>query len=136
MFITLTLITLVATFSITSSLVMLVMEKVKDIAILRTMGATGASIRRIFVAQGMRIGFHRYTAGVFLMGFALCYLQATYQFIRLPGDVYYITALPVDLHISDVTFVALSAFVICFLATLYPAHQASRLDPVEAIRYG
>ena len=135
MFITLTLITLVATFSITSSLVMLVMEKVKDIAILRTMGATGASIRRIFVAQGMLIGIIGTAAGVFL-GSTLCYLQVTYQFIRLPGDVYYITALPVDLHISDVTFVALSAIVICFLATLYPAHQASRLNPVEAIRYG
>jgi lipoprotein-releasing system permease protein len=135
MFITLTLIILVATFSITSSLVMLVMEKTKDIAILRTMGATGRRIKRIFVLQGMFIGLIGTTAGV-VIGSALCWLQAKYQLIRLPGDVYYITALPIDLRIADLAVVALSAIAICFLATLYPAHQAARLDPVEAIRYG
>ena len=135
MFITLTLIILVATFSITSSLVMLVMEKTKDIAVLRALGASGRVIKRIFVIQGLMIGSLGTFAGV-LLGTTLCYLQTTYQLIRLPGDVYYITALPVDLKFSDVTLVALSALVICFLATLYPAHQAARLNPVEAIRYG
>lgn len=135
MFITLTLITLVATFSITSSLVMMVREKLKDIAILRTIGATAKSIRRIFVFQGVLIGMIGTGAGVFL-GTSLCLLQNTYEFIRLPGDVYYITALPVDLQMSDVFLVAASAMLISFVATLYPAHQASRFDPVEVIRYG
>jgi lipoprotein-releasing system permease protein len=66
----------------------------------------------------------------------LCYLQATYEWIQLPGDVYYITALPVNLTFADVVLVALSAMTICFLATLYPARQASRFNPLEAIRYG
>lgn len=135
MFITLTLIILVATFSITSSLVMLVMEKTKDIAILRTMGATGRRIKKVFVLQGMFIGLIGTTAGV-VIGTTLCALQSRYELIRLPGDVYYITALPVNLRFADLTVVALAAIAICFLATLYPAHQAARLDPVEAIRYG
>jgi lipoprotein-releasing system permease protein len=135
MFITLTLITLVATFSITSSLVMLVGEKVKDIAILRTMGATTKSIRRIFVMQGVLIGLIGTGAGV-ILGTLLCFLQSTYQLIRLPGDVYYITALPVDLKLTDVALVAISAMIISFLATIYPAQQASRFNPVEVIRYG
>jgi lipoprotein-releasing system permease protein len=135
MFITLTLIILVATFSITSSLVMMVMEKTKDIAIFKTLGATGRVIEKIFVLQGMLIGVIGTTAGV-LLGTALCFLQEKYKLVRLPGDVYYITALPVDLKISDVVMVAAAALFICFLATLYPARQASRLDPVEAIRYG
>lgn len=135
MFITLTLITLVATFSITSSLVMLVMEKTKDIAILKTFGATAAGIRRIFVMQGVLIGAIGTGAGVFF-GTGLCYLQATYGWVRLPGDVYYITALPVDLSVVDVAVVALSAMAICYLATLYPSRQAARFHPLEAIRYG
>lgn len=135
MFITLTLIILVATFSITSSLVMMVGEKIKDIAILRAMGATTRSIKRIFVMQGVLIGMIGTSAGV-IFGALLCFLQSTYQFIRLPGDVYYITALPVDLKLTDVATVAISAMIISFLATLYPAQQASRFNPVEVIRYG
>ncbi len=135
MFITLTLIILVATFSITSSLVMLVMEKTKDIAIFRTIGATGRSIQKLFVYQGMFIGSIGTAAGV-LIGTTLCYLQLKYHLITLPGDVYYITALPVDLKLIDVFMVAGSALLICFLATLYPARQAAQLNPVEAIRYG
>ncbi len=135
MFITLTLIILVATFSITSSLVMMVMEKTKDIAIFRTIGATGRSIQKLFVYQGMFIGSIGTVAGV-VIGTGLCYLQLAYNLVTLPGDVYYITTLPVDLKLIDVLMVAASALLICFLATLYPARQASRLNPVEAIRYG
>jgi lipoprotein-releasing system permease protein len=135
MFITLTLIILVATFSITSSLVMLVMEKTKDIAILRSLGATARTIYRIFVLQGLLIGMIGTLAGVCL-GTLLCWMQINYQLVRLPADVYYITALPVNLKYTDVFLVAVSAMAICFLATLYPASQASRLSPVEAIRYG
>jgi len=135
MFITLSLIILVATFSITSSLVMLVGEKTKDIAILRTLGATAKSIRRIFVLQGVLIGTIGTAAGVFI-GTLLCFVQSEYQLVRLPGDVYYITALPVDLKLLDVALVAVCALIITFLATLYPAGQASRFNPVEVIRYG
>jgi lipoprotein-releasing system permease protein len=135
MFITLTLIILVATFGITSSLVMLVMEKTKDVAILRVLGATKSNIKRIFVIQGLLIGSIGTFSGVTL-GIGLCFLQMKYQLIRLPGDVYYITALPVSLNFTDVLAVALSTFLICFLATLYPAQQAAKLNPVEAIRHG
>jgi lipoprotein-releasing system permease protein len=135
MFITLTLIILVATFSIVGSLVMLVMEKTKDIAVLKTIGATSGLIRRIFVFQGMLIGFVGTALGV-CVGSGLCYMQKNYQLIRLPGDVYYIAALPVDLQLFDVCLVAFSALLICFVATLYPAHQASRFKTVEALRYG
>ena len=135
MFIILALIILVAAFNIASSLIMMVMQKTKDIAILKAMGATDRSIRRIFVLKGMVIGILGTVMGVCL-GFLLCILLENYQFIELPGDVYYITTLPVELKFLDVLAIAVSAMVICFLATLYPAHKASRLDPVEAIRYG
>lgn len=135
MFITLTLIILIATFSITSSLVMMVMEKTKDIAIFRAFGATRRSIQKLFVYQGMFIGMVGTFSGV-LIGTTLCYLQINYNLVTLPGDVYYITALPVNLTIIDVLLVAGAALLICFLATLYPARQASQLNPVEAIRYG
>ena len=135
MFITLSLIILIATFSIASSLVMMVMEKTKDIAILRTLGATKRSIRKMFVFQGMVIGVTGTSAGV-VLGTVLCILQRNYHLISLPGDVYYITALPVNLKFIDVAVVAVAALSICFLATLYPAFQAARLKPVEAIRYG
>jgi len=135
MFIILALIILVAAFNIASTLIMMVMEKTKDIAILKAMGATDRSIRKIFVLNGMIIG----TIGTLLgsgIGFILCGLLKKYKFIELPGDVYYLTTLPVQLETLDVVIIASSALVICFLATLYPANQASKLDPVEAIRYG
>jgi lipoprotein-releasing system permease protein len=135
MFIALTLIILVATVSIVSSLVMMVTEKTKDIAIFRTMGATGGSIQKLFIYQGMLIGTIGTGIGVFL-GTVLCLLQHKYQIVTLPGDVYYITALPVNLKLPDVAAVSISALVICFLSTLYPARQAAQLNPVEAIRYG
>jgi lipoprotein-releasing system permease protein len=135
MFIILALIVLVAAFNITSSLIMMVMEKTKDIAILKAMGATDRSIHRIFIFKGMTIGVVGTILGV-SGGIILCVLLSHYKFIELPGDVYYITTLPVVLKVVDVAVIAVSALAICFLATLYPAWQASRLDPVEAIRYG
>ena len=135
MFIILALIIMVAAFNIASTLIMMVMEKTKDIAILKAMGASNKSIRKIFVFNGMIIG----AIGTFLgtvIGFVLCGLLEKYKFIELPGDVYYLTTLQVKLDILDVVIIASSALVICFLATLYPASQASKLDPVEAIRYG
>ena len=134
LFIILTLIVLVAAFNIASSLIMMVMEKTRDIAILKAMGATDRSIRRIFVIKGMTIG----ALGTFLgvgLGLILCALLKRYKFIELP-DVYYFSTLPVRLELMDVLVIAAAAMGICFLATLYPARQASRLNPVEAIRYG
>jgi len=135
MFIILALIILVAAFNIASSLIMMVMQKTRDIAILKTMGATDRSIKRIFVFKGMVIGVMGTAIGVCL-GLLICVLLKHYSFIELPGDIYYITTLPVKLKMLDVVTIAVSALAICFIATLYPAHQASRLDPVEAIRYG
>jgi lipoprotein-releasing system permease protein len=133
MFIILTLIVLVASFNIASSLIMMVMEKKKDIAILRAMGATGKQIRRIFVFKGMVIGLIGTLLGGCL-GTILCGLLARYHFIELPADIYGISTLPVKLEMLDVILISVSALIICFAATLYPAHQASKLNPVEAIR--
>ncbi len=135
MFIILTLIVLVAALNIASTLIMMVMEKTRDIAILKAMGATDKSIRRIFVFKGMIIGSVGTSLGV-CAGYLLCKLLEKYKFIDLPGDVYYITTLPVRLIAFDVLLIASAAMVICFLATLYPARQASKLNPVEAIRHG
>ena len=135
MFVILTLIVLVAAFNIASTLIMMVMEKTKDIAILKTMGATNRHIMRIFVIKGMVIGFSGTFLGVGL-GTLLCIILEKYPIIQLPGDVYYFTSLPVQLQVWDVASIALAALGICFLATLYPARQAARLNPVDAIRYG
>lgn len=135
MFIILALIVLVAAFNIASTLIMMVMEKTRDIAILKAMGATDKSIRKIFVFKGVVIGSIGTIFGVCL-GFILCTVLKYYQFIELPGDVYYITTLPVKLELLDVVMIASAAMAISFLATIYPARQASKLDPVEAIRYG
>jgi lipoprotein-releasing system permease protein len=135
MFIILTLIVLVAAFNIASTLIMMVMGKTRDIAILKAMGATDKSIGRIFVFNGMVIGSVGTIVGV-ILGFCVCILLEKYKFIELPGDVYYITTLPVRLEGIDVLLIAAAAMVICFLATLYPARQAAKLNPVDAIRYG
>ncbi|MBL0714142.1 MAG: lipoprotein-releasing ABC transporter permease subunit [Desulfosarcina sp.] len=135
MFVILTLIVLVAAFNIASTLIMMVMEKTKDIAILKAMGATNSHIMRIFVIKGMVIGFSGTIIGVGL-GTLLCIILKRYPIIKLPGDIYYFTSLPVQLQAMDVFSIALSAIGICFLATLYPARQAARLNPVDAIRYG
>lgn len=135
MFIILALIVLVAAFNIASSLIMMVMEKTKDVAILKAMGATNQSIRKIFVLKGVAIGAIGTALGV-IFGSILCWLLEKYQFIKLPADVYFITTLPVQLEILDVVMIAVAAIVICFLATLYPASQAAKLNPVDAIRYG
>jgi len=135
MFIILALIVLVAAFNIASTLIMMVMGKTKDIAILKAMGAMDSSIRKIFIYKGMIIGAVGTLLGVCL-GFIICKLLEKYKFIQLPGDVYYISTLPVRLEALDVFMIASAAMVICFLATLYPASQASKLNPIEAIRYG
>lgn len=136
MFLILTLIVLVAAFNIASSLIMLVMGKTRDIAILKAMGATDRSIRRIFVFSGMVIGTAGTALGV-ILGVALCEALKRYDIHELTGDVYYFTTrLPVKMEVLDIAAIVLAALGICYLATLYPARQAARLNPVEAIRYG
>ena len=136
MFIILTLIVLVAAFNIASTLIMTVMEKTRDIAILKAMGANDNSIRKIFVFKGVVIGAVGTVLGV-AFGFALCTALKHYKIIELTGDIYYFTTtLPVRLEALDVVSIVSATLVICFLSTLYPAHQASKLNPVEAIRYG
>ena len=136
MAIILILIVLVAAFNIASSLIMLVMGKTRDIAILKAMGATNRSIRKIFVFNGMVIG----AIGTFLglcLGLLLCFILKHYDIYELTGDIYYFTTtLPVKVEILWILGIISAAMVICFLATLYPARQAAKLDPVEAIRYG
>ncbi|MBW1997190.1 MAG: lipoprotein-releasing ABC transporter permease subunit [Deltaproteobacteria bacterium] len=134
MFIILTMIVLVGALNIISTLVMVVMEKTRDVAILRAMGATARSIMNIFMLQGLLVGTAGTIAGL-ASGLGLCKVLAKYKFIRLPSDIYYISTLPVGVEFSDVVFVAISAVVISFLATIYPSWHASRLNPVEALRY-
>ena len=134
MFIILTLIILVAAFNIASALIMMVMEKTKDIAVLKTMGATHKTIRRIFMIQGMIVGSFGTFIGT-ISGVIVCYFLKKYDFIQLP-DAYPFSTLPVQLEYADVLAIAVSALLICFMSTLYPSHKASKMDPVEALRYG
>ncbi len=134
MFVILTMIVLVGALNIISTLVMVVMEKTRDVAILRAMGASARSIMSIFMLQGILVGVIGTIAGLFA-GLGLCHLLSRYKFINLPSDVYYISKLPVQVSVSDVSIVAGAAVAISFLATLYPAWYASRLNPVESFRY-
>jgi len=134
MFIILVLIVMVAAFNIISTLIMVVMDKTRDIAVLMTLGATRKMVRKIFALEGLLIGLAGTVAGS-ILGTLLCYLLRRYQFIRLPSDVYYISTLPVDLSPGILVLVGASSILICFLATLYPSRQASLIDPAEAIRY-
>ncbi len=134
MFVILALIVLVAAFNIVSTLIMVVMEKGKEIAILKSMGATSGKIMRIFVYEGLIIGITGTTLGV-AGGLTLCELLRRYHFIKLQSDVYPFSTLPVKVLPGDVAMVALAAVLITLLATLYPSWQASRVDPAEALRY-
>jgi len=136
MFIILTLIVLVAAFNIASSLIMMVMGKTRDIAILKAMGTTERSVKKIFVFNGMVIGALGTLIGLGL-GLVICTVLKHYNIHELAGDIYYFTTrLPVKLELLDVASIIAAALLICFLATLYPARQAAKLNPVEAIRYG
>ncbi len=132
--ITIGLIVMVAALNIVASLILLVMEKSRDIAILKTMGSPASSIRRIFMLQGLIIGLVGTTAGA-VFGYMLIYILDRYQLIRVPVDVYQISYIPFKLQPLDFAVVVAAAIAICFVATIYPSRQAARLDPAQALRY-
>jgi len=134
MFLAIGLIVLVAALNIISTLIMMVMEKNRDIAILRAMGATGKQIKRIFMWQGLLIGLVGAMLGSGL-GVSLSWAADRYQWISMDPEVYMIPNLPFHISFWDVLLVATAAVFISFLATFYPSRQAVRVDPVEAIRY-
>ena len=134
MFIILTLIVMVACFNIASSLIMTVLEKTKDIGILKAIGSANLNIMTIFAMQGGMIGLLGTLFGT-VFGLGLCWCLKTYRFITLPKDIYYIDRLPVNVEIRDIAIIVLSSLALSLLATLYPSYKASRLDPVEALRY-
>ncbi|MCY4606439.1 MAG: FtsX-like permease family protein, partial [Gemmatimonadetes bacterium] len=130
----LSLIVLVAAFNIMSILVMSVLIKTPEIGILRTIGCTVGEIYRIFIYQGLVIGGIGTVLGC-LIGFALCWAQQSFALISIPGDMYFISSLPVDMSVVDFVMVAAISMVICLATSIYPARKAAGLMPVEAIRY-
>ena len=132
--ITIGLIVAVAALNIIASLVLLVMEKSRDIAILKTMGAPAPAIMRVFMLQGLVIGLVGTGVGATL-GYVACWVLDRYRLIRVPMDVYQIAYVPFTIEPLDFAVVVAGAVVVCFLATIYPARQAASLDPAQALRY-
>ncbi len=135
MFIILFLIIIVAALNITSNLILFGTEKLRDIGILRTLGASPAKIRHIFLLEGLFIA----TAGVVLgliLAFVLCFIIANTNIVELPADIYYLTKVPVSLQFFDIISVVLGSYLVCFISALYPAYKASKINPVDAVRYG
>jgi lipoprotein-releasing system permease protein len=142
MFLILTLIIVVAAFNVISGLIMLVKDKGRDIAILRTMGATRGMIMRIFLLAGASVGFVGTVLG-FVLGLVFCQnIEHIRQLIqKLTGtnlfspEIYFLSQLPAKIDANEVATVVIMSFALSFLATLYPSWRAARLDPVEALRY-
>jgi lipoprotein-releasing system permease protein len=136
------LIIVVAAFNIASTLIMVVMEKTRDIGILKSIGAPASSIMAIFMIDGLMVGGVGTLLGV-IFGYALAnsldsvvnFMEGTFGIAVFPSDIYYFDSIPVDTSVFDTCWIAASAIIICLVATLYPAWQASKLNPVEALRY-
>jgi lipoprotein-releasing system permease protein len=128
------LILLVAALNIFITLVMMVMEKYRDIAILMSMGARQAQIRRIFIAQGLLIGACGSAIGL-TAGYLICYFADKYRWIPLDASVYALSYVPFETHWLDGVWIATVAILVSFLATLYPARNATRIAPAEVLRY-
>jgi lipoprotein-releasing system permease protein len=133
--ITIGLIVMVAALNIVASLVLLVMEKSPDIAILKTMGASARSVMAVFMLQGLLIGVVGTLIGA-AAGYAVATVLDRYQLIRAPMEVYQIAYIPFVIEWQDLAVVVAAAIVICFAATIYPSRQAAKLDPVDALRFG
>jgi lipoprotein-releasing system permease protein len=128
------LIVMVGALNIIASLILLVMEKTRDIAILKTMGTSAGVVMRIFMLQGLIIGVVGTAAGA-IGGIALCWVLDTYKLIHIPQDVYQVSYVPFVILPRDFAAVVIASITIAFLATLYPSRQAARLDPVQALRF-
>ena len=135
MFIILFLIIGVASLNIASNLILLGTEKLRDIGIMRAIGASPQMIRRIFMWEAMVIATLGIVLGI-LLACLLCWIIATFDIVELPGDIYYLTKVPVRMQIGDILAVVGGSYIICFMAGLYPALKASRVHPTDAIRYG
>lgn len=135
MFIILFLIILVASLNIASNLILLGTEKLRDIGLMRAMGASPKMIRGIFMREAMIIATFGILCGV-LLALLLCWVIATFNIVQLPGDIYYLTKVPVRLQWSDILAVIAGSYIVCFFAGLYPAAKASSVNPTDAIRYG
>ncbi len=129
------LIVAVAAFNIVTTLIMLVIEKRKDIAILKSMGANRKQVMKIFMFQGTLLGFVGTIAGT-ILGFALCWAQQTFSIVSIPGEIYFINSLPIDMRVIEFAIVAGASVIISFLATLYPSRRAARLFPSDILRHG
>jgi lipoprotein-releasing system permease protein len=134
MFIILSLIIMVAAFNIISTIIMVVMEKTKEIGILKSLGATSSGVMRLFLFLGVGVGIVGTTLGL-AIGYGLCWAQQTTKFISLPGDVYFISVMPVQMKATDFLYIGLASILICLAASIYPSKKAADLIPVEAIRY-
>lgn len=134
MFIILILIVLVASFNIISMLMVNVTEKQRDIAILKSMGATDRLIKLIFMCQGLIIGLIGILVGL-TGGLILCEIIRSYDIVKLPADVYYLSKLPVKVKVFDIVLICTTALFISLVSTIYPAHRASKINPVEILRY-
>jgi len=134
MFIILALIVLVACFNIVGTLIMMVTEKTRDIGILKSIGMRNSSIGKIFMLNGFFIGCLGTALGA-SGGFLLCYLLKTYEFVKLPRDIYYIDRLPVNVNVADSAVVIVAAIAISLVSTMYPAWKAASVEPVQALRY-
>lgn len=132
--VTIGLIVMVAALNIVATLILMVMEKHKDVAILVSMGASRGAVQRIFMLQGVIIGAVGTGVGAAL-GIGACHVLDRYRLLRLPADVYQVTHVPFTLLPGDAAAVIVGALLVCFLATLQPARGAARLDPAEALRY-
>lgn len=135
MFIILFLIIIVASLNIAGNLILLGTEKLRDIGLMRAMGASPKMIRKVFMWEAMVIATLGICLGIAL-ACLLCWIIATFNIVELPGDIYYLTKVPVRIEWSDILAVVGGSYFICFFAGLYPAAKASRVNPTDAIRYG
>lgn len=135
MFIIVILIVLVASFNIASNLILLGTEKLRDIGLLRAMGAGQREIMRIFLWVGSIIGAFGVFFGL-ILGLLICFIIHRYPLIELPADIYYLSRLPVSINPVDIAAITGCGFILSVIATIYPARRASRVNPIEAIHYG